>query len=313
MTPTIAGRIRGVLGVAVLGVASGLCLASALVLGGAPLTAAGTDAVLVGAGDIAQCGGRAPESSVAAATARLLDRIEGAIFTVGDEAYDGTAEEFQNCFGPTWGRHKARIRPSPGNHEYYVDAGAPYYAYFGPNAGAADLGYYSYRLGAWHIASLNSNIPAHAGSAQEQWLRADLAANRSACTLAYWHHPRFSSGRHGDTAAMRDTWRVLYQFAVNVVINGHDHDYERFAPQDPDQRADPERGIRQFVVGTGGAGLHPFHIVRPNSEVRNNSAHGVLKLTLHPMSYDWEFIPIAGQQFRDVGSASCVRRNSARP
>jgi 3',5'-cyclic AMP phosphodiesterase CpdA len=154
---------------------------------------------------------------------------------------------------------------------------------------------------------LNSNIAAAAGSEQEQWLRADLAAHTTRCTLAYWHHPVFSSGRHGNGHRMRAIWPVLYAFGVDVVVNGHDHDYERFAPQTPDGILDRERGIRQFVVGTGGAGWYAFRTIRANSEVRNNAAWGVLKLTLHPTTYDWEFIPVAGSTFRDAGSARVAR------
>lgn len=271
-------------------------------------TIAAGDPVLVGAGDIAVCwvigikwfGG-------ATATAALLDHFEGTVFTVGDHAYPkGRVEDFRDCYEPTWGRHKARIHPTPGNHDYGSPNAAPYFAYFGANAGEPDKGYYSYDLEAWHIVALNSNIAAEAGSEQEQWLRADLAAHKTRCTLAYWHHPVFSSGHHGNGHRMRAIWSVLYTFGVDVVINGHDHDYERFAPQNPDGEADAERGIREFVVGTGGAPLQEFKMIRAHSEVRNNTTWGVLKLTLHPTSYDWEFIPAAGGTFRDAGSAACV-------
>jgi 3',5'-cyclic AMP phosphodiesterase CpdA len=264
--------------------------------------------VLVGAGDIAECwfelfnGTRGAE-----ATATLLDRIEGTVFTVGDHAYrKGTTEEFQTCYTPTWGRHKARTRPTPGNHDYNTNNAVPYYAYFGANAGEASKGYYSYDLGTWHIVALNSNLTANAAAGQEQWLREDLAAHKTLCTLAYWHHPVFSSGEHGNGHRMRAIWPVLYAFGVDVVINGHDHDYERFAPQTPDGVSDPTRGIREFVVGTGGAHLRRFKTIQPNSEVRDTATWGVLKLILHPASYEWEFIPVAGGTFRDGGNAPCV-------
>jgi hypothetical protein len=267
-----------------------------------------SDPVLVGAGDIAECwlsffngtGG-------AKATARLLDDIDGTVFTVGDHAYQkGTAEEFQNCYTPTWGRHKARTHPTPGNHDYDTKNAAPYYAYFGATAGEAGKGYYSYELGAWHVVALNSNLTADAAAGQEQWLRKDLAVHRTLCTLAYWHHPVFSSGRHGNGPRMQTIWSVLYEFGVDVVVNGHDHDYERFAPQTPTGQLDPKHGIREFVVGTGGAHVRQFKTIQPNSEIRDASTWGVLKLVLHPASYEWEFIPVVGSTFRDAGSAECV-------
>ena len=266
------------------------------------------DPVLVGAGDVAECWLETFSwFSGAAATANLLDDIEGVVFTTGDNVYeDGTAREFRNCYEPTWGRHRARTRPSPGNHDYRSAGAAPYYAYFGENAGPPGRGYYSYDLGAWHIVSLNSNIAAKAGSEQERWLRADLAAHPTRCTLAYWHHPVFNSGPHGNNPRMRALWSVLYEFGVDVVVNGHDHHYERFAPQTPDGALDLKRGIRQFIVGTGGADLYDLRTVRANSEVQNSTTWGVLKLTLRAASYDWEFIPVVSETFRDKGAARCV-------
>ncbi len=260
-----------------------------------------SDPVLVGAGDIASCQSRGDE-----ATAELLDRIAGTVFTLGDNVYNsGTTAEFANCYEPSWGRHKSRTRPSPGNHDYVTRDAAPYFAYFGANAGEPGKGYYSYNLGAWHIIALNSEIQVDAGSAQEQWLRADLAANRTTCTLAYWHKPRFSSGPHGNNPRFDALWQALYQFDADLVLSGHDHNYERFAPQTPAGVADAARGIREFIVGTGGAGLYPIVTIRPNSEVRNARTWGVLKLTLHATSYDWEFVPVAGRTFTDAGSGNC--------
>lgn len=257
--------------------------------------------VFVGAGDIASCDYERDEL-----TARILDTVAGTVFTVGDNAYDsGTAAEYADCYTPSWGRHKDRTWPTPGNHEYRTAEGAPYYEYFGTRAGTPGLGYYSFDLGDWHIVSLNSNIDMSEGSLQERWLRADLAGRADQCVLAYWHEPRFSSGAHGNAAKTIPLWRALYASGAEIVVNGHDHDYERFAPQTPDGSVDPEQGIREFVVGTGGTGLRPWLEVRPNSEARNAQAHGVLKLTLYGDRYEWEFIPIAGDSYTDTGSGTC--------
>ncbi len=257
-------------------------------------------ATLVGSGDIAICGSHGAEQ-----TAQLLDRIGGTVFTVGDNAYpNGTAADYQNCYGPTWGRHRSRTRPTPGNHEYDSPSAAPYFQYFGASAGMPGAGYYSYRLGAWLVVALNSEIAVNAGSQQAAWLRAELESGDSKCTVAYWHRARFSSGPHGDNPAMRDIWRTLYEFNVDVVISAHDHLYERFAPQDPDGRLDNARGIRQFVVGTGGGAISRPRSIRPNSEVVGGD-WGVLALTLEADGYRWEFVPVEGASFRDGGSGSC--------
>jgi len=257
--------------------------------------------VLVGAGDIANCSSSGDE-----ATALLLDNIAGTVFTAGDNAYsNGSATDYSQCYDPTWGRQKARTRPAPGNHEYNTSGAAPYYAYFGANAGPAGLGYYSYDLGGWHLISLNSNIAMSAGSAQEQWLRADLAANTQQCVLAYWHHPRFSSGSHGSSTAPQPLWQALYDYNADLVISGHDHNYQRFAPQTPTGAADPARGIREFVVGTGGTSHYTFGTPIANTEAYNTDTYGVLKLTLSATGYSWEFIPVAGATYRDSGSGSC--------
>jgi hypothetical protein len=264
--------------------------------------------VLVGAGDIANC--EIDGGSGARATAAVLDRIAGTVFTVGDHAYPtGAAAQFRECYDPSWGRHKARTRPAPGNHDYLTANAKAYFDYFGDNAGPDRRGYYSYTLGTWHIVSLNSSIAADHHSPQIEWLRSDLKDHPAQCTLAYWHLPIFSSGPHGSepqTAAhMREAWRALYEFGADVVINGHDHDYERFAPQDPKGKADPN-GIREFVVGTGGGGLYEFRRIRSNSEVRSNRSYGVLVLTLGATDYSWEFVSAAGESFRDGGTARCT-------
>ena len=257
--------------------------------------------MLVGAGDIAGCSSAGDE-----ATAALLDTLPGTVFTAGDNAYpDGTATNFASCYGPSWGRHKARTRPSPGNHEYHTSGASGYYNYFGAAAGDSGKGYYSYDLGDWHIISLNSNISMTAGSPQEQWLRADLAAHTKTCTLAYWHHPRFSSGSHGSSNAPRPLWEALYDFDADVIISGHDHNYQRFAPQTPAGVADPARGIRQFLVGTGGISHYHFPTPIANTEASNTDTWGVLKLTLYAQSYTWEFVPVAGMTYTDSGSGDC--------
>ena len=258
-----------------------------------------SESLLIGAGDIGLCGSQAAE-----ATARLLDGMAGVVFTTGDNAYpQGTAANYRDCYEPNWGRHKARTRPAPGNHDYESPGASPYFNYFGTNAGPSGLGYYRYSLGDWQIYSLNSNIAADSASPQVQWLRGELAANPSACALAYWHHPRFSSGPHGDTPAMQPIWRVLYDNGVEIVINGHDHFFERFAPQDADGRLDPVHGIRQFIVGTGGAGLTMPVQVRANSDARW-SVHGVLQLVLRGNAYTWGFVSDTGAA-TDIGGAPC--------
>ncbi len=263
--------------------------------------------VMVGAGDIASCSSSGDE-----ATANLLDNIAGTVYTLGDNVYDnGTATEYTNCYAPSWGRHKARTKPTPGNHEYNTSGATGYYGYFGAAAGDPAKGYYSYDLGDWHVVVLNSNsscttISCAAGSSQEQWLRADLAATTKACTLAYWHHPRFNSGAsHGNNTAVAPLWNALYDFNADVILNGHEHVYERFAPQTPAGVADATRGIRQFTVGTGGRSHYTFGSIQPNSEVREGNTYGVLKLTLHAASYDWQFVPVSGSTFTDSGTGSC--------
>jgi acid phosphatase type 7 len=261
--------------------------------------------VLVGAGDIASCSSSGDE-----ATAKLLDGISGTVFTIGDNAYSsGTATQFKNCYDPTWGRHKARTKPAPGNHEYLTAGASGYFGYFGVAAGDPSKGYYSYNFGDWHIVSLNSMCEKVGGcgatSPMVTWLKQDLAANPRKCTLAYFHHPLFSSGDHGNTPKMRPTWDALYAANADVVLNGHDHSYERFAPQNPSGKLDTARGIREFVVGTGGGSLRPFDDIQANSQVRNATTHGVLRLTLNPDSYAWKFVPVAGKSFTDSGSRSC--------
>jgi hypothetical protein len=260
---------------------------------------------LVGAGDIATSG------SGDEATAALIESIPGTVFTAGDNVYpDGTAEQFAAYYEPTWGRFKARTYPSPGNHDYHVAGATGYFGYFGSRAGDPKRGYYSYDLGAWHVVVVNSNCSSiggcNAGSDQEKWLRADLAASAKKCTLAYWHHPRFSSSaKHGSSTSMTDLWKALQDFGAEAVVAGHDHTYERFAPQTSTGVADSTKGLTQFVVGTGGTSLYDFGTPEANSLVRYNGGHGVVKFTLHPESADFEFISVPGKSFTDKGTIPC--------
>ena len=294
-----AGLVRGVgAGATTIQATVGTKVATAAVTV-SPRPSVGT---LVGAGDIASCGSGGDE-----ATANLLDTIPGTIFTAGDNAYEnGSAADFANCYAPSWGRHKARTRPAPGNHEYFTFGATGYYGYFGSAAGDPSKGYYSYELAGWHIIALNSNLRVDPGSPQEQWLRQDLANSDVQCTLAYWHHPRFSSGvDHGDDPMMEPLWQALYDYGVDVVVSGHDHIYERFAPQTPTGVLDLANGIREFIVGTGGGSSDGIGSPRPNSEVRSGAVWGVLKLSLFADRYEWKFVPVAGKTFTDSGSGSC--------
>ncbi len=258
-------------------------------------------AVLVGAGDIGRCSSAGHD-----ATARLLDTIEGTVFTLGDNAYpDGAPSQFTNCYGRSWGRHRARTRPTPGNHDYRVDDAAGYYDYFGAAAGPRGEGYYRYALGGWTVLALNSVIATHRRSPQLAWLRRELAASPTRCTVAYWHESRFSSGEHGNSRAMRAIWEALHEAGVDVVVTGHDHNYERFAPQTPAGVADSTRGIRAFIVGTGGAGLRPLGTIKANSEFRDASHFGVLKLALGASGYRWSFVTTPDGIVADSGTGLC--------
>ena len=267
--------------------------------------------VLVGAGDIASC--KEPEG--ARATARLIEKIPGTVFVAGDLAYEsGSPDEFEFCYGPTWGRFKERTKPAMGNHEYVNPTAHGYFEYWGAQAGPAGKGYYSFDLGGWHIVALNTNCYARglggcgAGSPQATWLKADLANHPNACIVAYGHHALFSSGffkKHALHPELKQLWQDLYAAHADLVLAGHEHSYERFAAQDPDGNANPEQGIREIVVGTGGRSHGLLGFAAPNSEVRNWETFGVLKLTLLPGKYTWEFIPEEGKTFRDAGSGVC--------
>jgi acid phosphatase type 7 len=262
--------------------------------------------VIVAVGDIASCSSTDDE-----ATANLVGGIKGStVLTLGDEAYpEGTTEDFDKCYKPTWGRFEDRTKPVPGNHEYNTKEAKGYFNYFGKVAGEPDKGYYSYDLDGWHIVALNSDceeVGCGASSPQVRWLEADLAKDAKSCTLAYFHYPLFSSGEYRPGIhEVKPLWEALYAADADVVLNGHDHNYQRFAPQDPNGKADPKRGIREFVVGTGGRSLYSIGEPIANSEVANDETYGVLTLAPHPDGYEWRFLPVEGETFTDSGSARC--------
>jgi hypothetical protein len=272
-----------------------------------PPTPPGSDPVLAAAGDIAYGGSGDDE------TAKILDAIAPTVVvTMGDNAYDsGTASEFNTWYHPTWGRHKSKTRPSPGNHEYRTSGASGYFGYFGAAAGTPGKGWYSYDIGAWHLIALNTNgegacatISCSVGSEQERWLRADLAATQASCVLAYFHHPRFSTGPHGDNTGVKPLWQALYDYNADVILQGHDHNYQRWAPMNPEGQPDSSRGIRSFVVGTGGKNLYAVGS-RSGLEAKQGDTLGILKLTLRTASYDWAFEPVAGKTYNDSGTGTC--------
>ena len=263
------------------------------------------DTVMIGAGDIAACDVETDD-----ATAKLLDRFSAAtVFTVGDNAYpSGTLDEYERCYAPNWGRHKARTRPVAGNHEYKDGKGEGYFAYWGAAAGTPGEGWYSFDEGAWHVVVLNSNCAAVGGcsadSPQVKWLEGDLAASRARCTMAIWHHPRWGSGR--PDPSVQTFWDVLYTHDADLVISAHDHFYERTAPVNPLGEPDAARGIRQIIAGTGGRSLYEFEKPAPaTTEVRDAKTYGVLALGLSPTGYTWAFVPAAGGTFTDRGTGVC--------
>ncbi|MEB3221945.1 MAG: metallophosphoesterase [Candidatus Sericytochromatia bacterium] len=265
-------------------------------------------ALLVGAGDIAYEGPGAEQ------TARLLDRLPGTIFLLGDNAYQsGSPEEFARYFHPTWGRHFNRIRPVVGNHEYRTPGAAGYFGYFGERAGDPRKGYYSYDVSpAWHVVVINSATTGDAASkelgpesAQYRWVAQDLEAHQGQNVIAMWHHPRFSSGAHGDNKETDALWRLLASKGVDLALWGHDHHYERFEPMDAEGKRDAARGVRSFVVGTGGKNHYMFFkLPKSTTAVRNASTFGVLQLALYPDGYEWEFVPVEGETFTDRGQSS---------
>jgi hypothetical protein len=274
------------------------------------------EAYVIGAGDIARCGNKFLPN--AEATAKLLDGFleplpestPAVVITFGDNAYKkGSTEEFANCYGPTWGRHKDRTRPSVGNHEYKTHGAKPYYDYFGETAGDPNEGYYSFDLGDWHLISLNTVCDKTGGcgegSSQYRWLVEDLQKTDMKCVMAYSHHPLFSSGHHGGDKRVRPLFQALYNAGVELYISGHEHHYERFGPQDPSGNADLERGVRQFIVGTGGRELRRIGRGRPNSELRSRESYGVIRFRLLENRYEWVFIPVEGSSLTDSGEGVC--------
>jgi len=277
----------------------------------APPPARVSGPTLVAAGDVA-CAPGQPRTRFACHqldTAALLARLRpDVVAALGDLQYpSGALADFERSFDRTWGRFRDRMRPAAGNHEYEMPGAAGYFAYFGARAGRPGEGWYAYELGGWHVVVLNANcgiVGCGAGSPQARWLRADLAAHRTRCALAYWHQPRFSSGLHGSDAALAPLWGILQRGGVDVALSGHDHDYERFAPQDAAGRLDPRHGIVQFVVGTGGASHYPILFARRDSRA-HASVFGVLRLTLGRGAYAWRFVAEPGVAFRDGGTARC--------
>ena len=280
------------------------CLAT--VLTAVPGASQARTVTLVGAGDIAGCNFKADRK-----TARLVGKIEGTVFTLGDNAYQhGTRKQFRNCYDPTWGKYKKRTRPSPGNHEYHTSRAKPYFDYFGWRAGKPTRGYYSYDRGAWHIVALNSNCKevggCGRGSAQGRWLKRDLDRHEAKCTLAYFHEPLFASGNVLDTHKVRSFWNKLYNHHAEVILSGHAHRYERFARITPSGKRSSARGIRQFIVGTGGApGGSQHGPNEPRVQAKKIGAPGVLKLKLGSGFYHWKFVPVVGRNYTDSGRARC--------
>ncbi|MDQ3149230.1 MAG: metallophosphoesterase [Chloroflexota bacterium] len=278
---------------------------------GAPTPETAEAAVFVGAGDIAECPTQGDEE-----TAMLLDEIvaenpDAVIYTTGDNAYqDGSYQEYLDCYEPSWGRHKSRTYPAVGNHEFKQTKAAGYHEYWGDRGGPFDRYYYSYDVESWHVVVLNSEchrVGCEFGSSdgdQVEWLEADLEASDARCTIAIWHTPRWSSGRYSNDPEYDTLWRVLYDHGAEVVLNGHEHLYERFEPMNPDGEIDATRGIRQFTVGTGGGNLRGFDTIHPNSAARG-SEFGVLQFELERDSFAWKFLAVDGTDFTDSGLATC--------
>ncbi len=276
-------------------------VAGGLLAAGAGAAQGAEDPVVLAAGDIADCAldGRL-------LTARLLEREAGAILAVGDLVYPaGSARGFAACYAPSWGRFRDRTHPVPGNRDYTTEGGRPYYAWWGARA-ASPHGYYSFDLGAWHLVALNSNLTGAADAAQRSWLAEDLRNSSARCKLAFFHHTIYSSGFHGAIGRLTPLLRTLYEGRVSLALTGHDHHYERFAAMNVVGEVEPRRGIRFFVVGTGGAELVPAIFDVHGSEIRESGSWGVLKLTLHAADYDWSFLPAGTSQFHDAGHDSCV-------
>ncbi len=263
---------------------------------------------LLAVGDIATCGNLGAFITAGIIQKELKKIPNSKLAILGDIAYErGTDAEFK-CYDAAYGQFKDITYPSPGNHEYYTPNATGYYKYFGTRAGDPKRGYYTYKLGNWRIYALNSNCNyiggCDANSPQVKWLKQTLLQNPSQCSLAYWHHPRFSSGRHGNTSFMQDIWATVAKAGVEVVLAGHDHTYERFAPLDSSGNPNP-KGTQAFVIGTGGRSLYAFINPHPHSQVKQNSSLGVSKFGLEPNGYSWEFLAADGSDFKDSGNGKC--------
>lgn len=264
---------------------------------------------LISAGDIAQCDIAAPKDTNAFKTASLVERLlaqagdKAAVLTLGDNVYyTGLLQEYQGCYDATWGKFKSRTWTTPGNHDYGVANAVGYFDYFGARAGPTRTGIYKQALGNWSLFALNSNVAADPTSGQMAWVKAEVAAN-SGCKLAAWHFPLVSSSTRGNNATMQSVWAELAAKKVDIVLQGHEHQYERFLPMQSDGSADASNGIRSFVVGTGGAALYDFGATKPNSEARIKN-FGVLVLKLYASRYEWSFHTIDGA-ILDGGGANC--------
>ncbi|CRK62072.1 Alkaline phosphatase precursor (APASE) [Alloactinosynnema sp. L-07] len=271
---------------------------------------AAADVIVAGAGDI--CGSNCTQ------TADLVAAINpAAVFLAGDNAYEnGSLNDYRTRYDPAWGKFKSITHPSAGNHEYQTSGASGYFDYFngvgvsnGP-AGERGKGYYSWDIGDWHFVALNSNISMSAGNPQETWLRNDLRASTKPCTAAYWHHPRYNQGSHGNNTNTNPLWQALIDHKADLIVNGHDHNYQRFAPQNTNAGADPTNGIRQLVVGTGGRAFYDFASTRPNIEAANDDTYGVLKLALSSTGYNADFVPVAGRTFTDRFSGTCKAKGT---
>jgi hypothetical protein len=299
------GMSKTILTLGAMGTAMVLaCMAA--VLTAVPGASQARTVTLVGAGDIAGCDFKQDRK-----TARLLGKISGTVFTLGDSVYpDGTRAQIRNCYDPTWGNYKKRTRPTAGDEDYATSGAKPYFDYFGWRAGKPSRGYYSYDRGSWHIVALNSNCEEVGGcewnSTQGRWLRTDLANHRARCTLAYFHHPLYASGTTHDSPKVKPFWHILYTHHADVILSGHVHRYERFTRITPSGKRSSARGIRQFIVGTGGKlGGKQHGPDEPRVQAKKIGAPGVLKLELGTGFYHWKFVPVAGRHYTDSGRARC--------
>src|SRR5215218_274002 len=300
------GMSKTILVVGAMASAMMLACMAAVLMTAVPGASKARTVTLIGAGDIAGC-----DFNQDRKTARLLSKIDGTVFTLGDNVYPGGSRaQFRECYDPTWGKYKKRTRPSLGDEDYKTSGAKPYFDYFGWRAGKPTRGYYSYERGSWHIVALNSNCKQVGGcdwnSTQGRWLRKDLTKHRARCTLAYFHHPLYASDNTYDSPKVKPFWHILYNHHTEVILNGNTHRYERFARITPSGKRSSARGIRQFIVGTGGApGGTQKGPDEPRVQAKKIDAPGVLKLELGSGFYRWKFVPVAGRHYTDSGRARC--------